>query len=171
MITPDNLLATKPKKLGRPSKADKQKLADGQNEFVRLVELYEQGASDVEVCADLKMPWREFEKRIKADDIFCQLVEFGRLAAKAWWLRQSRLAVNDKTFQYSVWFAHMTNRYGWSNKTTENTEQKPMEQMSKDELEKNLSDALKKGKGKIAKFLAVKNVEVSDKEEIANGSS
>lgn len=149
--------------MGRPSNAEKRQVSEKQTEIQRLVELYENGASDVEVCADLKYPWREFEKRLNNDDAFKQLVEYGRLAAKAWFLRQGRLGVKDKSMNFPVWFAMMKNRYGWSDKVDmNNTESKPMDQMSNEELEQAMTDRLKKAKGKVSALFAIKNVEVED---------
>lgn len=132
------------------------------------MQLYEQGYSDVEVCADLKMPFREFEKRLNNDDIFAKLVEYGRLASKAWWHSRARVNLNDKTFQHSTWYAVMKNRFGWAEKTENTDNAKPMEQMSNEEVETELLKAMRKGKKKIADLLAVKNVEV---EEDSDGSS
>lgn len=140
-----------------------------QTEIERLVEMYRLGASDVEVCAELKMPFREFEKRINTDDNFAKLVEFGRTAARAWWMRISRENLKEKTFNATIWKSHMANRYGWADTRTENTEvSKPMEQMSNDELEIQALKFLKGNKTGLAAMLKHKNVEV---EEDADGSS
>lgn len=155
------------RKAGRPSKASLQRLANQQTEIERLVFLYENGYSDLEVCADLKLPWREFEKRLNNDDTFARLVEFGRLAAKAWWIAQGRKNLNDKSFQHPTWYANMKNRYGWADKT-ENTETtKTADNLSNEELEQKLVQALSKRKNKISALLGHKNVEV--KEEPSDG--
>lgn len=115
------------------------------------------------------MPMREFDKRLNNDDNFAKLVEYGRLAAKAWWLRNGRINLKDKSFQFSMWYANMKNRYGWADKT-ENTETaKPFEQMSNDELQQQLTKTLAKGKQKISKLLAIRNVEVEDEESDGSG--
>lgn len=136
-----------------------------------LVKEYEEGASDVEVCASLKMPMREFDKRLRDDSTFLELVEYGRLAAKAWWLRQSRKSTHDKTFNFQVWYAHMKNRYGWSDKTEISDNSKPLEQLSREQLESELTKALTKKKDKIAQLFAIKNPTVSDGDESEDGSS
>lgn len=144
-------------------------MENGLTEIETLVKEYAEGASDVEVCTALKMHTREFDKRINNDDAFQQLVEYGRLAAKAWWLRQSRKALGDKTFNFQVWYAHMKNRYGWSDKSEVlDGTKKPIEELSREELEKALSKQLEKKKDKLASLFAVKNVEISS--EDADGS-
>lgn len=98
------------RKAGRPSNESLRQLEDGKREIQTLLELYENGATDVEVCAKLKINSRAFDKRMKEDDAFAQLVEYGRLACKAWWLMQGRTNIHNKNFNYSVWFANMSNR-------------------------------------------------------------
>lgn len=84
-----------------------------------LLRLYSEGAGDVEVCAELKLPYKEFQKKEKDDPSFAQLVEFGRLARKAWWLKEGRRAAkhgaNSQAFNY--WWKFMVNEFGWADKT------------------------------------------------------
>ncbi len=98
-----------------------------------LIELYEGGASDVEVASALRLTEKEFDKRYKDDDLFQRLVQIGRLHAKAFWYKQARLGLRDRSFNTVLYIKVMQNRYGWSDKT-ENTERKPADQMSEDEL-------------------------------------
>lgn len=111
------------------------------------------------------MPWREFEKRINNDNNFAKLVEYGRLAAKAWWIRIARTNLNEKSFQHPTWYANMKNRYGWADKTemTENT--KPMDQMSNEEIEQALLKTLGSKKKKIAALFAHKNTDIDEESD------
>jgi hypothetical protein len=117
--------------------------------------LYEEGASDVEVCQRLKIPFKEFERRYTDDKDFATLVEYGRLAAKAWWLELGRKAVSKKSqYEFNFWWANMKNRYGWSDKVENIGDSKPLNQLSKDELEHQLV----RQKDKIMQILHMKNV-------------
>jgi hypothetical protein len=145
-------------------------MESGLSEIETLVKEYEEGASDVEVCTSLKLPWREFEKRINNDDAFAQLVEYGRLAAKSWWLRMSRQALGDKTFNFQVWYAHMKNRYGWSDKSeVVDGSKKPIEELSREELEAVFTKVAGKKKDKIAALFSVKNTELKEEETDGSG--
>jgi hypothetical protein len=87
-----------------------------------LIRLYSDGCSDVEICRALKLTQKQFEKREKDDDDFAQLVEYGRLCSKAWWLDLGRKAAkagaNSQAFQF--WYANMKNRFGWTDKAEGN---------------------------------------------------
>lgn len=87
-----------------------------------MIELYSDGAMDAQVCVALKLPHKEFEKRYQNDSNFSQLVDYGRHAAKAWWLEIGRKAAKSgSNGGYSFWVAYMKNQFGWTDKT-ENTE-------------------------------------------------
>lgn len=126
--------------VGRPSKAELEELEQGRHWAAVMAELYEDGASDVEVCKKLKIPFKEFERRCDQEDDFRTLVEYGRLAAKAWWLELGRRAVSKKgSFEFQFWWANMKNRYGWSDKVENvGADSGPLDQLTKDQLEAEL---------------------------------
>lgn len=82
----------------------------------RLLELYEEGRSDIEVCKELGITKRQFNNYITQSPGFRQLVEMGRDRAEAWWMEQSRGSLRDRDFNTVLWNKHMQNRYGWSDK-------------------------------------------------------
>jgi hypothetical protein len=109
-----------------------------------LAEEYQAGASDVEVMARLRMTKGMFDE-LYGDPIsshFKQVVDFGRMLAKAWWYRQGRTNLNSRQFNGNLWYQIMKNRYGWSEKTTTST--KDSEDMGAEELDNRIAEAIKK---------------------------
>jgi hypothetical protein len=124
-----------------------------------MICLYEEGASDVEVCKALRISYNEFDARRKSDTIFSQLVDYGRLAAKSWWIELGRKGAVGGKINYPVWYANMKNRYGWSDRSeiVQSDGDKPMDQMSQDEL----IGAIAQRKEKLARLLGTSNVLLS----------
>lgn len=143
------------RKAGRPKGSTKQSLTE-ETWYQKLLRMYEEGASDVEVCKALKITYNEFDKRTKQDDVFSQLVDYGRLAAKSWWYELGRKgARGEKNFNFQAWYAYMKNRFGWSDKAEiTNAESKPIDQMSQDEI---VAELASKGK-RIQQLLGTSNV-------------
>ena len=109
-----------------------------------LAEEYSNGASDVEVNASLKMTtglW-DILYNDATESEFKQVVDFGRMLAKAWWMRQARENLKSRTFNANLWDKMMTNMYGFSSKTTVQT--KEVQEMSGDELDQRIREATKK---------------------------
>lgn len=111
----------------------------------KIKELYERGASDVEVCKEMKITQKRFDELY--DDVdnagFRTLVDMGRTMSKAFWYEQARKSLWDKTFNSPVWMFVMKNRFGWSEKS-ENIERSdtPVNQQSLDEIRSRLLKAL-----------------------------
>jgi hypothetical protein len=125
-----------------------------------MISLYEEGASDTEVCKALKVPYSDFDKRYKSDAIFQKIVDYGRLACKAWWLELGRKGASGRTgFNFQPWYANMKNRFGWTDKTEVTSgDDKPMDQLSKDELMAKINSH-KQG---LAKLLKTQNILIGD---------
>lgn len=122
-----------------------------------MIQLYTDGASDREICKSLKITYSDFDKRYKSDETFQKLVDFGRLAAHAWWLELGRKGASGaiKGFNFQPWYANMKNRFGWSDKVENvNSDDKPVEQLSQDELISRITNY----KSKVAKLLKSSNV-------------
>lgn len=107
-----------------------------------MIHLYEDGAFDVEVCADLKITEKEFDRRYVRDELFQQLVDAGRVLSKRWWYHQVRISLRDKSFNGKLFIDVMKNQFGWSDKV-ENTE-KISESISELELDQHIESLLKK---------------------------
>lgn len=115
-----------------------------------MIEMYQKGASDIEICSALKLSEREFENRYKTDEIFCRLVQIGRLHAKAWWFALARDNLHDRAFKVDLWIAVMRNRWGWTDSKSKVEEAKPDEQLSPEELQSEIDRLLKKRDKKFA---------------------
>jgi hypothetical protein len=104
-----------------------------------MLEAYARGMADVEVCRELGVTRKEFDKLYRNDIEFETLVDHGRGLSMAWWYTVGRENLTNRSFQHPLWYAHMKNRMGWSDKT-ENImkDGKSVEDMSEDELRDNL---------------------------------
>jgi hypothetical protein len=107
---------------GRPNETT-QELPKGWN--VEILELYSQGASDVEIKA-LIYSWRGsfsnglWNRWIKEDDQFSKTIKDGHILSECWWAKKGRTNLENKEFSYTGWYMNMKNRFGWADKT-ENT--------------------------------------------------
>ena len=81
-----------------------------------VINLYEEGASDAEVSAHLRVPLKAFYKRMQESPAFNDLVDFGRTLSKAYWEGLARKNVNNKNFNSSLFAFYMKNRHGWADK-------------------------------------------------------
>lgn len=80
------------------------------------------------------------------------------MAAKAWWLELGRkAAMGANKAQFNFWFAIMKNRFGWSDKMEVGETEKPINQMSQDEI----IAAIASKKEALAKLLKPSNVLVA----------
>ncbi|OWP87785.1 hypothetical protein BWK60_01995 [Flavobacterium covae] len=113
---------------GRPLE-DLSSLPD--NWYVSVLELYQEGASDVEIKA-LISQWRGrfsntlWERWMNEEEEFSETIKNGRLLAEAWWVRNGRVNLKDKDFSYTGWYMQMKNRFGWKDKTDITTDDKPV---------------------------------------------
>ena len=94
----------------------------------RLKEVYHSGGQDIEVCKALGISLKEFNYHYEQSEDFAELIDMGRLYAKAWWHEQGRKNIQNTKFNTTLWSFHMKNLYGWADKTESVT-------MSRDEPE------------------------------------
>jgi len=96
-------------KLGRPTKY-KPEMCD------TVIELMSEGASHIEVMAELGI-WEEaFYNYIKKHEDFAQAVKKGQQKSAAWWERKGRVNLENGQFSYTGWYMNMKNRFGWADK-------------------------------------------------------
>ena len=81
-----------------------------------LTECYKQGYSDVEVCRELRITLKQFNKAYSDNDAFAEIVDFGRMLSHAWWMEKARTNLSEKAFNTSLYVMVMKNRYGWADK-------------------------------------------------------
>lgn len=84
--------------------------------WAALLELYEQGAGDIEIARHLKITIKRFYQLIEEVPAFAEFVEQGNTLAQAWWIEKGRTALWDKTFNVTLYNFNMKNRYGWADK-------------------------------------------------------
>jgi len=106
-------------KTGRP-KEDISSLPD--DWYIRVLELYEQGASDVEIKA-LIYRWRGsfsndlWDRWMVEEDQFSETIRAGKILSESWWSQNGRTNLENRDFNYHGWYINMKNRFGWRDKT------------------------------------------------------
>lgn len=105
-------------KVGRP-KEDLSSLPENWHEEV--LELYSEGAADVEIKA-LIYGWRNnfsnnlWDRWMKEEPEFWETIKRGRMLSESWWNKSGRKNLKDKDFSYTGWYMNMKNRFGWRDK-------------------------------------------------------
>ena len=84
----------------------------------RVIALMSQGASLVEVAADLGVSRATLSKWQDDDEKpgFVEAIKSGIELSEAWWMREGREALRDRQFNHGLWYMNMKNRFGWSDK-------------------------------------------------------
>lgn len=107
---------------GRP-KADLSTMPENWQNMI--IEMYLDGASDVEVKAEI-YKWRGsfsndlWDRWMKEEQIFSETIKQGKFLAESWWMTHGRKNIHNKDFNSTLWYMNMKNRYGWADnqKTT-----------------------------------------------------
>lgn len=84
--------------------------------LAKMIPLYQEGRSDVEVCKELGITLKYFEGLYTSHPKFKELVDRGRDYAQAWWYEQGRKNLDNKSFMTELWKFNMANRHGWATK-------------------------------------------------------
>jgi|SRR5699024_741047 len=93
------------RKGGRPTKYDPAMCE-------RVVELMRDGASKVEVCAELGIAFHTFLAYQERHPAFADAVAYGQLLSQAWWEKHGRLgAIGQIPINPATWIFNMTNRF------------------------------------------------------------
>lgn len=108
----------------------------------KVRELYDEGATDVEVMKELKWTEKKFSEYYTTSEGFKALVDFGRLSAKAWWMQKGRKNLENRSFNTPLYAIYMKNNFGWSEKQETTDNSKPTSMMSQDELKQELQKSL-----------------------------
>lgn len=86
-----------------------------------ILDLYQEGASDVEVKAWIYSIRGTFsndlwERWMKEEDEFSETIKMGRMLANSWWEKNGRENLKNRDFNYAGWFMNMKNRYDWADR-------------------------------------------------------
>ena len=104
----------KKKPVGRPLTTTKNFPKGWQSEVINLGE---QGASDVELRGFLNCICHEtWERLLKDDREFSETIKEARAKCEIWWQRVGRLNLENKDFSPTLWYMNMKNRFGWADK-------------------------------------------------------
>lgn len=98
---------------GRPKKS----LSDLPKNWEDIVlSLMEEGASKIEVKAELRVSNDLFERLVKEEPVFSDAIKRGEQLSQAWWERMGRKNLGNKEFSPVLWYMNMKNRFGWRDK-------------------------------------------------------
>ena len=90
---------------------------------------------------------------------FREIVEIGKEAAEAWWIRQGRENLDTRGFNHGLWLMNMVNRFGWTSSHSRKEEKKEVEHKGVVEVKKKvdvdaiLDKAIKKGVEEMGKSI------------------
>lgn len=110
-----------------------------------VIDMMSQGCGVMEVCAELKITKDTFYRWAKEKEAFSDAFKIGRQLCQAWWERQGRINLKDKTFNHVLWFFNMKNRFynDWNDKRDINVTGKVESKSDKPSLENLTADELK----------------------------
>ena len=124
-----------------------------------VIELYSQGAADVEVARLLNITIARFYKLCEEVPAFAEMAERGRTLSQAWWYEKGRTGLFADKFNTGLWNFNMKNRFGWADKTeTNDTTNK--EPVNADQAKGQLQAALTKLGKKNPELLSGINLKV-----------
>jgi len=96
---------------------DRGRPTDYRPEFCeKLVELMKQGAAIEELCLEFDVCEKTLYNWFNAHPDFLQAKKRGVAFSKAWWMKNGRLNLENKEFNYTGWYMNMKNRFGWADK-------------------------------------------------------
>ena len=121
----------------------------------RIEALFDQGGTIVEASRLMGINRSTFHRWATGTDKekqkFREVVEIGKEAAEAWWIRQGRDNLETRGFNHGLWLMNMVNRFGWSSSESKKEEKKEIEHTGvvevkkKVEVEAILEKAVNKG--------------------------
>jgi hypothetical protein len=91
------------------------------NWYNDILDLYKEGASDVEIKALIVQKTNGkvrasndlWERWIEEEEQFSETIKIGKLISEAWWNKTGRENLENKDFSFTGWYMNMKNRFGW----------------------------------------------------------
>ena len=82
-----------------------------------MLQIYASGKFDVNAMVGIRVTKRRFEDLYHTDDIFKQLVEYGRTLSEAFWHGLPADNTTNRNFNTPLFSMVMKNQFGWAEKT------------------------------------------------------
>ena len=121
----------------------------------RLQALFDNGGSLAEASREMGVSRSTFNRWMKGTDIikndFREVINLGKEASEAWWMRQGRENLETRGFNSNLWLLNMVNRFGWTSSHSRKEEKRDIEYKGTVEVKKKvdvdaiLDKAIKKG--------------------------
>lgn len=106
-----------------------------------IINGYNQGFTDIEVCKALNITPKQFNRAVKDNAKFAEIVEYGRMLAGAWWSSQARAGLVDKAFNTPLYIMYMKNHHEWKDKV-ENVNIDAIDASSLEDMKQKLREEL-----------------------------
>jgi len=83
-----------------------------------VIKMMSVGCGVAEVCAELGINKDTFYRWVKRHEAFSDAFKTARELCQAWWEKQGRINLNEKSFNHVLWFFNMKNRFydEWNDK-------------------------------------------------------
>jgi transposase-like protein len=105
-----------------PSMGDKPKHPGGRPSIYRpefceqAIEYLKTGASIEELGLELDVGYSTIYQWMHEHEEFAEAIKQGREYSKGWWLKNGRSELHSNTFNSTLWYMNMKNRWDWSDK-------------------------------------------------------
>lgn len=109
-------------KLKNPRKKKETNMAGGRPtiykpEFCeRAIEYLKEGASIEELGLELDCGYSTIYLWMDQHPEFLEAIKKGREYSEAWWKKNGRTQLHSDTFNSTLWYMNMKNRFGWADK-------------------------------------------------------
>ena len=81
-----------------------------------VIDLMKEGASIEEICLELEICKQTFYNWCETHKEFLDSKKKGEDFSKGWWMKNGRINLENKEFNYTGWYMQMKNRFGWADK-------------------------------------------------------
>ena len=109
----------------------------------RVEGLFDQGGTIIEASRLMGINRSTFNRWSKSTDKekqkFRGVVEIGKEAAEAFWIRQGRENLENKSFNHGLWLMNMVNRWGWTSSHSRKEEKREVSHTGTVEVKKKVN--------------------------------